>query len=396
MPLDRAVIAMNFDEVIDRKGTHCLKWDMMESICGVSADTGIAMWVADMDFRPPEVAGKALTRMLHQGIIGYFGDDRAYLDAIAWWMQNRHGWDVDPSWIFSTHGLVNGAALCVDAFSRPGDGVVLFTPVYHAFSRILRHAGRRIVECPLDIQQGLYRLDMTKFDRLIKGDETLAILCSPHNPGGRVWSHGELREIASFCERHDLILVSDEIHHDLIMPGHQHIPMPIAAPESRHRLVMMTAATKTFNLAGIHTGNVIIPDPVLRQTFAQRMQALAISPNSFGMFLAEAVYSQEGADWVDALMHYIDENRRLFDYRIAQIPGLQSMRLEATYLAWVSFAETGLERDDICRRIEQNAQIAVNRGVTFGAGGEDFHRFNLATPRSVLTAALDRLERVFD
>ncbi len=387
---------MNFDEIIDRKGTHCLKWDMMESICGVSANTGIAMWVADMDFRPPEAAGKALTRMLDQGIFGYFGDDRAYLDAIAWWMQNRHGWEVDPSWIFSTHGLVNGAALCVDAFSRPGDGVVLFTPVYHAFSRILRHAGRRVVECPLDIQQGIYRLDMTKFDRLIKGDETLAILCSPHNPGGRVWSHDELREIASFCERHDLILVSDEIHHDLVMPGHQHIPMPIAAPESVHRLVMMTAATKTFNLAGIHTGNVIIPDPVLRQTFAQRMQALAISPNSFGMFMAEAVYSPEGADWVDALMHYIDENRRLFDDRIAQIPGLQSMQLEATYLAWVSFAETGLRRDDICRRIEQDAQIAVNRGVTFGAGGEDFHRFNLATPRSVLTAALDRLERVFD
>ena len=386
---------MDFDEVIDRRGTHCVKWDMMESIYGVPADTGIAMWVADMDFRPPDAARRALERMLDHGIFGYFGDDRAYRDAVVWWMRNRHGWEIDPGWIFTTHGLVNGTALCVDAFTRPGDGVVLFTPVYHAFARILKAAGRRVAECPLALHNGRYEFDFPQYDKLMSGGERMAILCSPQNPGGRVWTRDELRGVHEFCERHDLILVSDEIHHDLVMPGQRHSAMPLAAPDSAGRLVMLTATTKTFNLAGAHIGNVIIADDRLRAAFADRVLALGISPNSFGMFLVEAVYSPEGAEWVDALMRYIDANRLLFDRRIQEIPGLASMPLEATYLAWVSFRETGLEDKEICRRIEKVARIAVNKGPTFGTGGEGFHRFNLATPRPVLAEALDRLQSAF-
>ncbi len=386
---------MEFDEVIERRGTHCMKWDMMEAVCGVPADTGIAMWVADMDFRPPEAARRALNRMLDQGIFGYFGDERACRDAIAWWMRSRHGWEIDPNWIFMTHGLVNGTALCADVFTRPGDGVVLFTPVYHAFARILKAGGRRAVECPLALRRGRYEFDFADYDRRMTGGETMAILCSPHNPGGRVWTRDELRGVFEFCERHDLILLSDEIHHDLVMPGCRHTVMPLAAPESVSRLVMLTAVTKTFNLAGAHIGNVIIPDDKLRALFSSRMRALGVSPNSFGMFLAEAVYSPEGAEWAESLMRYIDGNRRLFDRRIHEIPGLRSMPLEATYLAWVSFRDTGLADQEICRRIKQLARIAVNRGPTFGTGGEGYHRFNLATPRSVLTEALDRLQAAF-
>lgn len=387
---------MDFDEIIDRRGTHSVKWDMMESIFGVPAETGIAMWVADMDFRPPATAVRAIQQMLQYGIFGYYGDEREYRQAIAWWMQSRHGWGIDPSWIFSTHGLVNGTALCVDTFTESGDGVVLFTPVYHAFDRILKASERRTVECPLAIHDGCYRFDFDAYDAILNGTEKMAILCSPHNPGGRVWTIEELRAVVDFCERHDLILVSDEIHHDLVMPGNQHTVMPLAAPDSVARLIMLTATTKTFNLAGAHIGNVIIADEKMRTAFAKRMMALGISPNSFGMFLLKAVYSPDGAAWVNSLMQYLDENRRLFDGRIQEIKGVVSMPLEATYLAWVSFKETGMTEKEIRRRIEQVAQIAVNHGNTFGLGGEGFHRFNLATPRSILLEALDRLQVAFE
>ncbi len=385
----------NFDERIERRGTHSAKWDMMEPLYGVPSDSGIAMWVADMDFRPPACVQAALESMNAHGVYGYFGDDRAYVAAIRWWMQHRHGWEVAPSSIFTTHGLVNGTALCVDAFTEPGDGVVLMTPVYHAFARVISFAGRKVVECPLAVEDGRYVLDIPGWDALLTGNERMMILCSPHNPGGRVWSRQELQEIAAFCERHNLILVSDEIHHDLVMPGHKHTVMPVAVPEVMDRLVMMTATTKTFNIAGAHIGNVIIPNEALRARFQRRLSAMGISPNSFGMAMATAAYSPEGAAWVDALTGYIDGNRRLFDEGVNAIPGLRSMSLEATYLAWVVFAGTGMEPGEFTERVEKQARIAVNHGPTFGKGGGSFLRFNLATPRDVVQEAVERLKGAF-
>lgn len=388
-------LPMSFDLIIERCGTHSVKWDMMEPIYGVPARDGIAMWVADMDFRPPECVQRAVEGMAAHGIYGYFGDDRAYLEAIRWWMANRHGWAVEPGWIFTTHGLVNGTALCVDAFTKPGDGVVLMSPVYHAFARVIKAAGRQVVECRLGIEEGQYVPDFAAWDAQMTGRERMMILCSPHNPGGRVWSAEELRGVADFCKRHDLILVSDEIHHDLVMPGHRHQVMANAAPDILDRLVMMTATTKTFNIAGTHSGNVIIPDETLRRTFAARMAALGISPNSFGLMMATAAYSPEGAVWVDRLMDYIDGNRRVFDAGINAIPGLRSMELQATYLAWVDFAGTGMDMAEVDRRVAGQARIAANKGETFGAGGETFLRFNLATPRSRVAEAVSRLQDAF-
>jgi cystathionine beta-lyase len=388
-------IVPNFDTVIERRGTISAKWDMMEPIYGVPAADGIAMWVADMDFQPPHCVQAAVEAMAAHGVYGYFGDDRTNREAICWWMKNRHGWEVDPAAIFTTHGLVNGTGLCVDAYTKPGDGVVLMTPVYHAFARVIRDAGRKVVECPLAIEDGRYVLDIAGWDALMTGNERMLVLCSPHNPGGRVWTAAELREIAEFCKRHDLILVSDEIHHDLVMPGYKHVPMPLAAPDILDRLVMMTATTKTFNIAGSHIGNVIITDEKLRGPFRARMGALGISPNSFGMVMATAAYSPEGAAWVDALVAYLDGNRRLFDEGIASIPGLRSMPLESTYLAWVDFAGTGMPRAEFTARVEKQARIAANHGPTFGAGGESYLRFNLATPRSVVAEAVARLKQAF-
>ena len=387
--------APDFDEQIDRIGTHSVKWDMMETFYGVSPRDGIAMWVADMEFRPPACVQQAIEKMAAHGVYGYYGDETEYLDAIRWWMQTRHGWDVAPEAIFTTHGLVNGTALCVDSFTKPGDGVILMTPVYHAFARVIRAAGREVIECPLSQTDGRYSFDTAEWEARLTPTTRMLILCSPHNPGGRVWTLTELRTVADFCRKHDLILVSDEIHHDLVFPGHKHIVMPLAAPEVLDRLVMMTATTKTFNIAGSHSGNVIIPDPALRARFAQRMNALGISANSFGLFMATAAYSPEGAAWLDALIQYLDGNRRLFDEGVNAIPGLRSMPLEATYLAWVDFSATGMPAQEAIDRVQKTAKIAVNHGTSFGLGGETCLRFNLAAPRAQVQEAVRRLQEAF-
>lgn len=386
---------MDFDTPINRIGTHCVKWDMMEKFYGVPAEGGLAMWVADMEFRPPAIVQQAVERMAAHGVYGYFGDDRAYLEAIQWWMKTRHGWDVAAGDIFTTHGLVNGTGLCLEAFTVPGDGVVLTTPVYHAFARTIKAAGREVRECPLTLTDGRYEMDFDAWDGLMTGRERMFMLCSPHNPGGRVWTAAELRGVAAFCQRHDLILVSDEIHHDLVFPGQRHVPMPLAAPEIADRLVMMTATTKTFNIAGSHTGNVIIADPVLKAKFAAKIMALGISGNSFGMHMATAAYTPEGAAWVDALMAYLEGNRQVFDAGMADIPGLRSMPLEATYLAWLDFSGTGMEAKEFITRVEKEARIATNHGASFGTGGESFLRFNIAAPRAMVVEAVERMQAAF-
>ncbi len=385
-------LSPDFDEIIDRVGTHSSKWDEMERIYGVSPRDGIPMWVADMDFRPPACVQAALEAMVAGGVYGYWGDSAAYLEAVRWWMAQRHGWQVEIDWILTTHGLVNGTGICVDAFTRPGDGVVLMTPVYHAFARVIRAAGRRVVECPLKLVDGRYEMDFETWDEIVDSSARMLILCSPHNPGGRVWTEAELKRVADFARRHDLLLVSDEIHHDLVMPGHRHLPM---ATVTDLPVVTMTATTKTFNIAGGHTGNVIIGDPALRAAFMGRMAALGLSPNSFGLTMASAAYSPEGAAWVDALTAYLDGNRRLFEAGVSAIPGLRAMPLEATYLAWVDFRGTGMEQAEFTARVEREAKIAANHGPTFGAGGEGWLRFNLATPRARIEEAVARLTRAF-
>lgn len=386
---------MDFDEVIDRRGTHSSKWDTMEELYGVSPDSGLSMWVADMDFRAPKIIQEKLRGINSHGIYGYYGDYKEYNNSIKWWMKNRHNWEIDTSWIFTTHGLVNGTGLCIDAFTKPGDGIILFTPVYYQFSNLVEAARRKVVECPLKLIDNHYHFDFVAYERNLSGDEKMVILCSPHNPGGRVWTKNELQEVAKFAKKHDLVLVSDEIHHDLVYPNKSHTVMPIADPSVCDRLVMMTATTKTFNIAGAHSGNVIISNPNLRQKFSQRIKALGISPNSFGLFMATAAYSPEGAQWLDELLHYIDGNRVIFDREVNKIPGLSSMPLEGTYLAWVDFSGTGMEEEEFIYRVQEKAKIAVNHGSTFGTGGEKFLRFNLATPRTLVVEATKRLKDAF-
>ena len=387
---------MNFDEMIDRRGTNSSKWDGMEKSIGVSAEDGIAMWVADMDFRAPDFLQAATQHLLDQANYGYFTGVDAYFDAAAWWMQTRHGWAMDPSWLFVTFGLGNGIGLALQSLTEPGDEIVTFTPVYHEFARKITKGGRVVRELPLQTDEnGLYRMDFDHYDTLMSGREKMVLFCSPHNPAGRVWSQAEIDAFAAFCLKHDLLVVSDEIHHDLIFPGQTHLPLHVAAPQLADRLIMMTSASKTFNIAGARTGLVAIPDPALRARFGALYTALDMSPNLHGVRLSQAAYSPAGAEWVDALNRYLADNATHFINGINALPGLAAMPMQSTYLAWVNFAGTGMERAEFAKRVAQDARIGATPGHTLGTGGETFLRFNLGTPRARIDDALGRLQSAF-
>ena len=282
--------SVNFDEKINRIGSHSLKWDLLETFYRLDPKDSLAMWVADMDFRPPQSVTQALEAAVEHGIHGYFGDESDHKQAICHWMAKRHQWSIEPDEITTVHGLVQGTALCVQAFTEVNDGVILFTPVYHAFASIIKANGRQVVESPLLLKDGRYEMELEKLSTQLQGHEKMLIMCSPHNPGGRVWSREELSQVADFCVKHDLILVCDEIHHDLVYAPFKHTVMAKAAPICLSRLVMLTATTKTFNIAGGLTGNVIISDGALRQRFLKAHQASGTSCNRFGVLMATAAY----------------------------------------------------------------------------------------------------------
>jgi len=386
---------MDFDAARDRRGLGTAKWDGMYRATGVSAPDAISMWIADMDFAPPDILQEAVQALHDNGAYGYFTGQAVYHEAVAKWMRDRHGWEVELPAIFSTHGLGNAIGLCLHAFTRPGDEVIVFTPVYHEFLGKIRRGGRVPHESRLTIRDGVYAMNLAELGERLTGREKAVLFCSPHNPAGRVWTVAEQRELATFCVRHDLILIADEIHHDLVYSGYRHIPMPVAAPEAADRLVMLTAASKTFNIAGARIGNVIVPNPELRRRFDAVMEALDIQPNLFGTRMAQAVYSSCGADWADRLVEYIEDNATLFLKGAAEIPGVRPMPMQATYLAWVDFADTGIEMSDVIRRVKEDARLAPGVGTDFGAGGETFLRFNLGMPRARVAEAVSRLKKAF-
>lgn len=394
MTLDNST-TMTFDTMIDRRGTNASKWDKMEQLFGVSPEDGLAMWTADSDYATAPCVTRAIRKAADLGVFGYSWEHPDYLNAVAWWHKSRHGWDVDPDWVLTTQGLGNGIAMCLQTWTEPGDGVVIFTPVYHEFALKIGRNGRKVVECPLMRDGDLYTLDLEDAQSRMTGDEKMILFCSPQNPSGRVWSVEELRAVAEFAERNDLMLVSDEIHQDLVYKGFKHTPTAVAAPEALPRLITLSAASKTFNVAGQRTGNMIIADPDLRQTMKKRLTALDYAPAMLSVDMITAAYSPEGAEWVDQQMTHLTRNRQIFDAGVNAIPGVRSLPLQATYLAWVDFSGTGMSHDEVIARIRDHAKIAVSPGPSFGTGGDGFQRVNLATQGARVEDAVERLQRAF-
>jgi cystathionine beta-lyase len=386
----------DFDRVIERRGTHATKWDSIAKLSGITAPDAIPMWVADMDFAAPPGVVEAIANEARRGVFGYYADTGSWAEALVQWMQRRHGLELDPAWVSPTPGVVSGLGLILQAASAPGDEVVVFPPAYHAFRRIILANERRILDAQLVEADGRYVMDLEHLRSRLTSRTKVVFFCSPHNPGGTVWTPEEIRALAHFCAEHDLLLVSDEIHCDLVFAGAKHAPTIAAAPEIADRLVSTFAATKTFNLAGAHVGACVTSNAALKRAIDARVMASGLgSYNGLGMIATEAAW-RTGETWLDALLVYLAHNRDLFDRRIeAAAPGARSMRLGATYLAWVDFSGTGLPPEEVAARVTGRARIFASPGPQFGPGGDTWLRFNFATPRPILEEALGRLEEAF-
>lgn len=387
---------IDFDRVIERRGTHASKWDHIARLSGIKSMDAIPMWVADMDFAAPPGVTAALTAELQCAVHGYYADTGSWAAALVDWMARRHGIRVEPGWVSPTPGIVSGLGLILQAVSAPGDEVVVFPPAYHAFRRIIVANERRILDAQLVESAGRYAMDLDALRTKLSPRTKVVFLCSPHNPGGTVWSSAELRALAALCAERDLILVSDEIHCDLVFDGAKHTPTMVAAPEITDRLITCVAATKTFNLAGAHVGACITSNAALKRRLDTRIGASGLgSYNRFGMIATEAAW-RTGESWLDELLPYLAKNRDVFDARIeAAATGARSMHLDGTYLAWVNFSGTGLAPEEVAARVSQRARIFASPGEQFGPGGETWLRFNFAMPRPLLDEALARLEEAF-
>jgi len=379
----------NFDEIIPRHNTNSTKYDDLQQRYG--RPDLLPLWVADMDFRVPDCVTAALRRLVDHGIYGYHVKTAKYTQTIVDWWAHRHRYAVDPVSILFSPGVVPAISHLVEALTSKGDGIILQPPVYHPFFWAVRVNERRIVENRLLERGGIYSIDFDDLDAKAR-EAKLLILSNPHNPVGRVWRREELERIGEICLRHNVIILSDEIHNDLVFSPHRHVPIAGISPEVDRITVTCHAASKTFNIASLSTAYVMIRDSATRDTFkrvSERLHVEALNP--FGLVATAAAFA-EGEPWLDALLDYLRGNDRfLREFLATRLPRVKASPLEGTYLAWLDFRDYGFSPEALKDCMIQKARLALNDGSMFGPGGEGFERMNLACPRSVLGQALDQL-----
>lgn len=388
---------IDFDKVIDRRGTNSSKWDGMEQkYPGLDAKGCLPMWVADMDFPCPEEITEAVTQKARFGLYGYecrIGDD--FKAAVGGWSARRFGWELQKEWICYSPGIVPAMNLAVEAYTAPGDGVILSTPVYYPFMNAVTNHGRHLVNVPLQRINGRYEYDFASLERAAAGGKNkLLMLCSPHNPVGRVWTKEELVRIGRICKAHHITIFSDEIHADFIFGNRRHLPIASLSEDLREITVTAYAASKTFNVAGLQCSAIVIPNETLRGRFLRQLDAFGTgSPNSFGMTALMTAYNRCGY-YVDQLVPYIERNFTYAqDYLERNVPGITLCPCEGTYLAWLDLSGLGLDEEGLQRFMIEQAKVSCDFGGWFGEGGENFMRLNFACPRATLEEALRRLEQ---
>jgi cystathionine beta-lyase len=380
---------IDFDTPIDRSGTHAVKYALRRAKFG-RADV-LPLWVADMDFAAPECVRQALAERVAHPIYGYTVTPHAAIEAICDWQRARHGWQVEPDWVRVGAGLLPLLAVCIEALTQPGDAVALPTPVYNPLFDVPARLGRRVIRLPLLQSPDGQRMDVDAWEDLLTPDSRLLILCSPHNPCGRVWRRDELERLGALCLRHDLVVIGDEIHADLAYPGHRHIPIASLAPELAARTVTLNSPGKTFNVAGLNTAYAIVADPALRERLHTALQAHGCEgPNLLGLTALQAAY-REGGPWLAALMDYLAGNLELALTTLAPLaPRVVCARPEATYLLWLDCRGLGCTDAELQRRLI-DAGLGLTPGTQFGPEGSGFMRLNFALPRDRLRQALGLL-----
>ncbi|WP_096224647.1 MalY/PatB family protein [Geobacillus sp. FJAT-46040] len=379
----------SFDQVIDRRGTQSVKWDDTKRVFGY--EDVWPMWVADMDFPAPKAVQDALQARIEHGIFGYTVIPDSLNEAVCEWLQRRHGWSIDPGWLTFAHGVVPAVAAAIEAFSEPGERIVVFSPVYRPLFDLVRRHGRALVFSPLRLTEDNYVIDWDDLERNLSGAKLL-ILCHPHNPGGKSWRTEELERLGELCLKHGVFVLSDEIHADLTFPPHRHVPFASLHPELARQSATFRAPTKTFNLAGLQAAEVILPDESRRRAFRRVQQRHGFfTLNAFAIVGAEAAY-RHGGPWLDALLAYLQQNiDATVSYLAAELPALRPIRPEATYLVWIDARGLGLSEAELKKQLLEKGKIAVEFGSKFGQEGVGFIRLNIACPRPTLEEGLRRL-----
>ena len=398
----------DFDREIARKGTDSVKWEFIHQGEDLiywdktdrrhGRDRVLPMWVADMDFPSPEPVIQALMARAKHGIFGYSERTDSFYEAVITWMKKRHHWDIAREWICTMPGVVPALNMLVRAFVPPGGKVLIQPPVYHPFYSAIKNNGAELVANPLVLEGGRYHMDLDDLRNKARDPQArMAILCSPHNPVGRVWTRDELVQFGEICLENEVVVVSDEIHSDLIYRGYRFTPFASISEVFAQHTVVCTAPSKTFNLAGLQTSNIIIPNPDLRARFLKAVETAGLfGVNAFGIVALEAAYNY-GEEWLDQVLEYIEGNfLYLEDYVRTRIPSLSIIRPEGTYLVWLDCRRLGLDKQELRRMMLEEAKVYLDEGFIFGLEGEGFERINIACPRSLLVEALERIKHAVD
>ncbi|WP_102274028.1 MalY/PatB family protein [Cytobacillus massiliigabonensis] len=383
----------DFNQKLNREHTSSVKWGLTKQIFGT--DDVLPMWVADMDFSPPNEVKEAIQERVDHGIYGYTYSPPSTTEAIQMWLKKRHSWEINHSWVLYSSGVVPSISIAIEAFTTPGDKVMLQSPVYTPFFEMIEKNNRKIVNTPLKLINNRYEIDFTLFENHLKDGVKLFLLCNPHNPSGRVWTKEELTRIVELCHQYNCLILSDEIHSDLILKN-KHVPIASLNDTYKEITVTCIAPSKTFNLAGLQASAVIIPNKQLRKAFkdVQERQGF-FSLSTFGIIGMEAAY-RSGEQWLEELLAYIKENvKTVKEYIDEHIPGISVMEPEGSYLIWLNCQALQLSDEEIKDRLLIKGKLALEPGKKYGPGGEGFVRMNIACPREIVLEGLERLKRAF-
>ena len=382
----------NFDEVIDRSQTDSTKWRKLRD--QYNEPDLLPMWVADMDFKVAEPISNALEKRANHGIFGYVYPHESFYLTFIDWVQKRHGWKIEKDWILVLPGVISGLNLSARVLAKEGENMILQSPVYPPFYRVIENNHRNVIDNPLVLNDGKYEIDFDDLENKIDSNTKALLFCSPHNPVGRVWKKDELIKLSRICLQHQIIMVSDEIHSDLIYPDNTHIPLASLSHEIAQQTVTLMAPSKTFNIAGLATSVAIIPDAELRKKYQQEMVEMAISSHStFGTLAFETAYSQ-GEEWLEELLCYLNKNKkRVAEFLEEELRDVHVIDAEGTYLLWLDFRKLEKSHDQIRQSLIHHGKVALNSGLDFGQQGACFFRMNIACPRSTLEEGLSRIKK---
>jgi len=387
-------MSFDFETVVRREGTASVKWDGRKGY--FNSEDLLPMWVADMDFAVPEAVSRAVKERAGHPVFGYTLATDSVYESLVNWMRKRHGYEVQRDWVILSPGVVPSLHAAAIAFARPGEGVIVQPPVYFPFFSAVTETDRKLILNPLRLEDGRYRIDFDHLEECAGQGARLLILCTPHNPVGRVWSEDELRTVLDIARRHDLVILSDEIHHDLIFPGSSHIPLHLLAGEGAN-IVTAVAPSKTFNIPGLGLSALIVPNPRHRVALRKAFELLHLgASNPFSLVAFEAAY-REGEEWLEALLIYLTETRDFVSQYLAEhIPKIKVIQPEGTYLLWLDCRELGMNDSELKQFFIHKAKVGMNPGTVFGEGGSGFMRMNIGTSKLIVAEALERIRVAVD